>query len=51
MEARLKILGDGTRKSKGLLRRRNNAIDDCTMTGAWATYRSTRWQRRLQSEL
>ena len=33
MEARLKRLGSGTRKSKGLLRRRKNAIDACTMTG------------------
>ena len=29
MEARLKI-GGGTRKSKGLLRRRKNAMDACT---------------------
>ena len=33
MEARLKILGGGTKKSKGLLRRRKSAIDACTMTG------------------
>ena len=32
-----KILGGGTRKSKGLLRRRKNAIDACTMTGVWTT--------------
>ena len=32
-DARLKILGGGTRKSKGLLRRRKNDIDACTMTG------------------
>ena len=27
----------GTRKSKGLLRRRKNAIDACTMIGVWTT--------------
>ena len=37
VEARLKILGGGTRKSKGLLRRRKNAIDTCTMIGVWTT--------------
>jgi hypothetical protein len=33
VEVKLKILGGGTRKSKWLLRRRNNVIDVCTMTG------------------
>ena len=37
VEARLKILGGGTRKYNGLLRRRKNAIDACTMTGVWTT--------------
>ena len=32
-----KILGGGTRKFKGLLRRRKSAIDACTMTGVWTT--------------
>lgn len=35
MEAKLKILGGRMRKSKGLLRRRKNAIDVCTMTRVW----------------
>ena len=37
VEARLKILGGGTRKSKGLLRRRKNVMDACTMIGVWTT--------------
>ena len=37
VEARLKMLGGGMRKSKGLLRRRKNAINACTMTVVWTT--------------
>jgi len=37
VEARLKILGGGTRKYKELLRRRKNDIDACTMRGVWTT--------------
>ena len=35
VEAKLKILGGGTRKFKDLLRRRKNAIDVCIMIGVW----------------
>jgi hypothetical protein len=37
VETKLDILGGGTRKSKGLLRRRTNVTDVFTMTGVWTT--------------
>ena len=37
VKARLKILDGATRKSEGLLTRKKNAIDACTMTGVWTT--------------
>jgi hypothetical protein len=37
VEAKLKIFGGETRKSKKLLRRRKNVIDVCTMTRVWTT--------------
>jgi hypothetical protein len=37
VEAKLKILGGRTRKSKELLRRRKNVVDDCTMVGVWTS--------------
>jgi hypothetical protein len=33
VEVKLKILGDGMRKSKGLLRKRKNATHICTTIG------------------
>jgi hypothetical protein len=37
VEAKLRILGGGTIKSKGLLRRRKSAICVCTMARVWIT--------------
>jgi hypothetical protein len=37
VEAKLKILGSETKRSKGPLRRRKKAIDIYTMTGVWTT--------------
>jgi hypothetical protein len=37
VKVKLKIHGGGMRKSQGLLRRRKNAIDVCTMTRLWTT--------------
>jgi hypothetical protein len=35
VEAKLKILDGGTRKSKGLFRKRKNVIDVCTIIRVW----------------
>jgi hypothetical protein len=51
VEMKLKILGDETRKSKGILRREKNAIDVSIMTKVWTTKTSTRQQRKPQIEL
>jgi hypothetical protein len=42
VEMKLKILGDETRKSKGILRREKNDIDVSIMTKVWTTKTSTR---------
>jgi hypothetical protein len=37
VEVKLKILGDGMRRPKGILRKRKNATNVCTITGVWTT--------------
>jgi hypothetical protein len=46
VETKLKILSGGSRKSKGLLWRRKNAIDICTMTGVWRKAQGSKEDRK-----
>lgn len=46
VETKLKILSGGSRKSKGLLWRRKNAIVICTMTGVWRKVQGSKEDRK-----